>query len=135
MTPPLTLRAVPGHAPTQLRPKRTTGTDPDQIHGGSDDQAVGPMTAHPATQSSPVDTPAFTPRVLVLGFDPYRCPGLGTKPVADGIDVGGVRFIQHGVGAEFCLFGLDGSDDVEAVVTAALCPALGVRRHRWRCAQ
>jgi precorrin-6B methylase 2 len=31
------------------------------------------------------------------------------------------------VGAEFCLFGLDGSDDVEAVVTTAL------RGHPWEC--
>jgi hypothetical protein len=30
------------------------------------------------------------------------------------------RFAEHGVGAESCLFGLDGSDDIEAVVTAAL---------------
>jgi hypothetical protein len=31
------------------------------------------------------------------------------------------------VGAVFCLFGLDGSDDVEAVVTAAL------RAQPWEC--
>ena len=30
------------------------------------------------------------------------------------------RFEDAGVGAESCLFGLDGSDDIEAVVTAAL---------------
>ena len=75
-----------------------------------------------------MDTPALTPRVLVLGFDPYRVPGpWDPEPVADGIDVGRTRFIEHGVGAEFCLFGLDGSDDVEAVVTAALCA------QPWEC--
>jgi precorrin-6B methylase 2 len=40
--------------------------------------------------------------------------------VAAGIEAGRARFIEHGLGAEFCLFGLDGSDDVEAVVSAAL---------------
>lgn len=59
--------------------------------------------------------------MLVIGLDPYRVPGpWDPKPVADGIDVGRTRFIENGVGAEFCLFGLDGSDDVEEVVTAAL---------------
>ena len=68
-----------------------------------------------------MDTPSLTPRVLVIGFDPYRVPGpWDPKPVADGIEVGRTRFIEHGVGADFCLFGLDGSDDVEVVVTAAL---------------
>ena len=67
-----------------------------------------------------MDKPAFTRRVLVIGFDPYRVFGpWDPKPVADGIEVGRARFIEHGLGAEFCLFGLDGSDDVEAVVTAA----------------
>ncbi|MFE9957170.1 hypothetical protein [Micromonospora sp. NPDC005299] len=69
-----------------------------------------------------MDTTALTPRVLVIGLDPYRVPGpWDPKPVADGIEVGRARFVEHGVGAEFCLFGLDGSDDVEAVVTTALC--------------
>jgi precorrin-6B methylase 2 len=64
-------------------------------------------------------TPA--PRVLVIGFDPYRVPGpWDPGPVAEGIEAGRARFIEHGLGAEFCLFGLDGSDDVEAVVSAAL---------------
>ena len=66
--------------------------------------------------------------MLVIGFDPYRVPGpWDPQPVADGIEVGRTRFIEHGVGAEFCLFGLDGSDDVEAVVTAALCA------QPWEC--
>jgi hypothetical protein len=64
-------------------------------------------------------TPA--PRVLVIGFDPYRVPGpWDPGQVAEGIEAGRARFIEHGLGAEFCLFGLDGSDDVEAVVSAAL---------------
>jgi hypothetical protein len=35
--------------------------------------------------------------------------------------------VEHGVGAVFCLVGLDGSDDVEAVVTAAICA------QPWEC--
>jgi hypothetical protein len=70
----------------------------------------------------------LTPRVLVVGLDPYRVPGpWDPKPVADGIEVGRARFVERGVGAEFCLVGLDGSDDVEAVVTAALCA------QPWEC--
>ena len=75
-----------------------------------------------------MDTPALKPQVLVIGLDPYRVPGpWDPKPVADGIEVGRARFIEHGVGAEFCLVGLDGSDDVEAVITAALCA------QPWEC--
>jgi hypothetical protein len=75
-----------------------------------------------------VDSAALTPRVLVIGLDPYRVPGpWDPKPVADGIDVGRARFDEHGVGAEFCLVGLDGSDDAEAVFTAALCS------RPWEC--
>lgn len=73
-------------------------------------------------------TPAVTPRVLVIGLDPFRVPGpWDPQPAADAIDVGRTRFVEHGVEADFCLFGLDGSDDVEAVVTAAL----GARP--WEC--
>lgn len=61
------------------------------------------------------------PRVLVIGFDPYRVPGpWDPKPVADGIEIGRSRFAERGVGAEFCLVGLDGSDDVDAIIAAAL---------------
>jgi hypothetical protein len=68
------------------------------------------------------------PRVLVIGLDPYRVPGpWDPKPVADAIDVGIVRFAEHGLGVQTCLFGLDGSDDVPAVVTAAL------RARPWEC--
>jgi hypothetical protein len=69
-----------------------------------------------------------SPRVLVLGFDPYRVPGpWDPRPVADGIEAGRREFAEHGLPVEFCLFGLDGSDDIEAVVTAAL------RSRRWDC--
>jgi hypothetical protein len=75
-----------------------------------------------------VDGPVLAPRVLVIGLDPYRVPGpWDPQPVADGIEVGRSRFVGHGVGAVFCLVGLDGSDDVEAVVTAALCA------QPWEC--
>jgi len=75
-----------------------------------------------------VDTPALNLQVLVIGLDPYRVPGpWDPKPVADGIEIGRARFIERGVGAEFCLVGLDGSDDVEAVITAALCA------QPWEC--
>jgi hypothetical protein len=41
--------------------------------------------------------------------------------------VGITRFAEHGVGVETCLFGLDGSDDVAAVVATAL------RARPWKC--
>jgi hypothetical protein len=75
-----------------------------------------------------MDASISTPRVLVIGLDPYRVPGpWDPKPVADAIEVGMARFAQHGIEAESCLFGLDGSEDVEAVVTAALCA------QPWEC--
>ena len=76
-----------------------------------------------------MDATALTPRVLVIGLDPYRVPGpWDPQPVADGIEAGRARFIEHGVGAQFCLFGLDSNgDDVEAVVADSLCA------HPWEC--
>ncbi|MGH8791295.1 MAG: hypothetical protein ACRDXX_01435 [Stackebrandtia sp.] len=75
-----------------------------------------------------MDTTAPTPRVLVIGLDPYRVPGpWDPKPVADAIEAGLTRFAEHGVGVQTCLFGLDGSDDVTAVVEAAL------RARPWEC--
>jgi hypothetical protein len=66
--------------------------------------------------------------VLVIGLDPYRVPGpWDPKPVADGIEAGRARFVSHGVGAEFCLFGLDGSDDIEATIVDSLAA------RRWEC--
>jgi hypothetical protein len=68
-----------------------------------------------------VNTSAPEPRVLVIGFDPYRVPGpWDPAPVADAVAAGMARFAEAGIGAETCLFGLDGSDDIEAVVTDAL---------------
>ncbi|WP_051515963.1 hypothetical protein [Candidatus Blastococcus massiliensis] len=61
------------------------------------------------------------PRVLVIGLDPYRVPGpWDPAPVAEGIAAGMARFADAGVGAESCLVGLDGSDDIEDVVTRAV---------------
>lgn len=75
-----------------------------------------------------MDASIPTPRVLVIGLDPYRVPGpWDPKPVADAIEIGMARFAQHGIAAESCLFGLDGSDDVETVVSAALSA------HSWQC--
>ncbi len=57
----------------------------------------------------------------MIGLDPYRVPGpWDPKPTADKIAVGLATFAEHGVGVQTCLFGLDGSDDIPAVVTAAL---------------
>jgi hypothetical protein len=68
-----------------------------------------------------VDEAAPEPRVLVIGLDPYRVPGpWDPTPVAEAVAVGMARFADTGVGAETCFFGLDGSDDIEAVVTEAL---------------
>jgi hypothetical protein len=75
-----------------------------------------------------MDGPVLTPRVLVIGLDPYRVPGpWDPQPIADAIEAGKSRFVEHGVGAVFCLVGLDGSDEVETVVTAAL------RAQPWEC--
>src|SRR3954467_10207420 len=70
----------------------------------------------------PVDSSTSgEPRVLVVGLDPYRVPGpWDPAPVAQGIAVGMARFADAGILAESCLVGLDGSDDIEAVVTEAL---------------
>jgi hypothetical protein len=68
-----------------------------------------------------VTTSAPEQRVLVIGLDPYRVPGpWDPTAVADAIAVSMARFADAGIGAETCLFGLDGSDDIEAVVTKAL---------------
>lgn len=75
-----------------------------------------------------METPPLAPRVLVIGLDPYRVPGpWDPRPVAEGIEAGRARFVEQGVGAEFCLVGLDGSDDVPAVITTAL------RSRPWEC--
>jgi hypothetical protein len=68
------------------------------------------------------------PRVLVIGLNPYRVPGpWDPKPVAEAIVTGMIKFADHGVGAQSCLFGLDGSDNPEEMVTAAL------QSQPWEC--
>lgn len=68
------------------------------------------------------------PRVLVIGLDPHRVPGpWDPTPVAEGIERGRAKLVERGIDARFCLFGLDGSDEVETVVTAAL------REQPWAC--
>lgn len=68
------------------------------------------------------------PRVLVIGLNPYRVPGpWDPKPVAEAIEAGMTKFAHHGVGAQSCLFGLDGSDHPEEMVTAAL------QSQPWEC--
>ena len=75
-----------------------------------------------------MDAAAGTPRVLVVGLDPYRVPGpWNPGPVAAAIEVGLAGFAEHGVAVETCLVGLDGSDDVAAVVATA------VRARPWEC--
>ena len=67
-------------------------------------------------------------RVLVIGLDPYRVPGpWDPQPVVDAVAVGLRKFAEHGVAVESCLFGLDGSDDIDAVVTSALV------QQSWEC--
>jgi hypothetical protein len=78
--------------------------------------------------SSSVDNTVSNLHVLVIGLDPYRVPGpWNPKPVADAIDIGMTALADRGFHAEACLVGLDGSDDVEARVTAAL------RARSWDC--
>jgi hypothetical protein len=66
--------------------------------------------------------------VLVIGLDPYRVPGpWNPKPVADAIGIGMTALADRGFHAEACLVDLDGSDVVEARVTAAL------QARSWDC--
>lgn len=67
-------------------------------------------------------------RVLVIGLDPYRVPGpWDPAPVAAAINAGIARFAEHDVGVQSCLVGLDGSDDIVATITDALCA------QPWQC--
>jgi hypothetical protein len=47
--------------------------------------------------------------------------------LAEAIETGLAKFAQQSVGVETCLIGLDGSDDVDAVVGTAL------QAHPWEC--
>lgn len=81
------------------------------------------MLVHLSTRGYVVRVDSTIPelRVLVIGLDPFRVPGpWDPAPVVDAVAVGMARFADAGVGVESCLFGLDGSDDIEAVVTEAL---------------
>ena len=67
-------------------------------------------------------------RVLIIGLDPYRVPGpWDPEPVAQAFERGIAFFDEHGVGVRSCLVGLDGDDDIPALVTDALCD------ERWEC--
>jgi len=75
-----------------------------------------------------VDAATSPPRVLVIGLDPYRVPGpWDPGPVAKAIQESTARFAEQGIGVENCLVGLDGGDDIGAVVTTAL------RSRPWEC--
>ena len=73
----------------------------------------------------PLSSPA---RVLVIGLDPYRVPGpWDPEPVATAIQQWTAQFAERGIDVENCLFGLDGSDDIQSVVATAL------RDGPWDC--
>lgn len=62
-----------------------------------------------------------TPQVLVIGLDPRRVPGpWDPEPIVERIERGLAEFARNGVDVRACLFGLDGSDDPEAMVREAL---------------
>jgi hypothetical protein len=68
-----------------------------------------------------MDDPNVSQRVLVIGLDPYRVPGpWDPEPVAEAITRATARFAEKGISVENCLIGLDGSSDIESVVTTAL---------------
>ena len=68
------------------------------------------------------------PQVLVIGLDPYRMGGgFDPAPVAQAIEVGMTKLVEHGIGAQSCLFGLDGGDDPEELITTAL------QAQTWKC--
>ncbi|MCW2494651.1 hypothetical protein [Jatrophihabitans sp.] len=75
-----------------------------------------------------METTPLPPRVLVIGLDPRRVPGdWDPEPVVEAIAAGFARFVEHDVGVQPCLVGLDGSDDIPAVITAAL------KATDWEC--
>lgn len=73
-----------------------------------------------------MDNPAR--RVLVIGLDPHRVPGpWDPAPVVRAIEESSAHLAEQGFDAENCLVGLDGTDDIEPLVTAAL------RSREWDC--
>lgn len=67
-------------------------------------------------------------QVLVIGLDPYRVPGpWDPDPVANSIEAGMASLSDHGIYAESCLVGLDGSDDIETLIATAL------QTRHWDC--
>jgi hypothetical protein len=75
-----------------------------------------------------VGSPVAGRRVLVIGLDPHRVPGpWDPEPVVDAIAVGMTDLTKRGFDAKACLVGLDGSDDIEARITAEL------QSQRWDC--
>lgn len=78
--------------------------------------------------AQPVPEQVAEAEVLVIGLDPYRVPGpWDPEPVAVAIEAGMRKFAEHGVAAQSCLFGLDGQDDPEAMVSTAL------QSQPWKC--
>ena len=80
-----------------------------------------------------MSSPAPEPQVLVIGVDPHRMgAGFDPEPIAQAIKLGMATFADHGVGAQACLFGIDGSDNPDELATAALtakpwqCVIIGV---------
>ena len=66
--------------------------------------------------------------VLVIGLDPHRVPGpWDPEPVATAVAEGMAGLAAGGVEAVPCWVGLDGSDDVPAVISQAL------RSGTWDC--
>lgn len=75
-----------------------------------------------------MDTADRAARVLVLGLDPRRVEGpWDPEPVVRAIEEGRAECAAHGLLVEYCLVGLDGSDDVPAAITGA------VRSRPWEC--
>ena len=67
-------------------------------------------------------------RVLVIGLDPRRVPGpWDPEPMVQSIEAAMGSLAAHGTDAVSCLVGLDGSDDIEERVAAAL------RSGTWDC--
>ena len=63
----------------------------------------------------------MVPKVLVIGLDPLRVPGpWNPEPVTTAIEAATADLVGRGVDVVNCHVGLDGSDDVPAVVARAL---------------